>query len=83
MKVRFGLRIPSLKKRIAARLSLKRYLRHNLGLKAPRGFGWITNPRRALYNRIYYRTTRGCGTRIIILGIGLGTCIAWLSPLIR
>ena len=77
MKVRFGLRIPSLRKRIAARLSVKRYLRHNLGLKAPRGFGWITNPRRALYN-----TTRGCGTRVIILGIGLGTCIAWLSPLI-
>ena len=66
MKVRFGLRIPSLRKRIAARLSIKRYLRHNLGLKAPRGFGWITNPRRALYNRIYYRTTRGCGTRVIM-----------------
>jgi len=82
MKVRFGLRIPSLRKRIAARLSVKRYLRHNLGLKAPRGFGWITNPRRALYNRIYYRTTRGCGTRFIILGIGLGTGIALLSPLI-
>ena len=82
MKVRFGLRIPSLRKRIAARLSIKRYLRHNLGLKAPRGFGWITNPRRALYNRIYYRTTRSCGTRIIILGIGLGTGIALLSPLI-
>ena len=59
MKVRFGLRIPSLRKRIAARLSVKRYIRQNLGLKAPRGFGWITNPRRALYNRIYYRTTRG------------------------
>ncbi|MEY2847027.1 MAG: hypothetical protein RL076_2573, partial [Chloroflexota bacterium] len=59
MKVKFGIRMPSLKKRIAARLSVKRYIRHNLGLKAPRGYGWITNPRKALYNRIYNRTTCG------------------------
>jgi len=56
MKVKFGLRIPSLRKRIAARTSVKRYLRHNMGLKAPRGWGWVTNPRRALYRRISQRT---------------------------
>ena len=60
--MKFGLRIPSLRKRIAARTSLKRYVRHSLGLKAPRGWGWITNPRRALYNRVYYRTTFGLGS---------------------
>lgn len=60
--MKFGFRVPSLKKRIAARTSWKRMVRHNLGLKAPRGYGWITNPRRALYNRIYNRTTVGCGT---------------------
>jgi hypothetical protein len=53
-------RRPSLKKRIAARTSWKRYARHNLGLKAPRGWGWITNPKRALYNRVNYRTSKGC-----------------------
>ena len=42
---------------LAARLSWKRFLRHNLGLKAPRGWGWLTNPKKALYNRIYNRTT--------------------------
>jgi hypothetical protein len=47
-----------LTKRIAARTSWKRYVRHSLGLKAPRGWGWLTNPRRAAYNRIYSRTTR-------------------------
>lgn len=60
MKVRIGFRRPSLKKRIAARTSWKRYARHSLGLKAPRGWGWVTNPRRAAYNRIYRRTTWGC-----------------------
>jgi hypothetical protein len=68
MKIKFGLRIPSLKKRIASRLSVKRYIRHNMGLKAPRGWGWITNPRRALYNRIYRRTTFGCcGSSVFIM----------------
>lgn len=66
--MKFGLRIPSLKKRIAARTSVKRFVRHSLGLKAPRGWGWLTNPKRALYNRIYNRTTRGC--LVLLLGIG-------------
>jgi hypothetical protein len=66
--VKFGFRIPSLKRRIAARLSWKRYVRHSLGLKAPRGWGWLTNPRRALYNRIYNRTSVGCGIVLMILG---------------
>ena len=54
----FGPRIPSLTKRIAARLSVKRAIRHRLGFKAPRGWGWLTNPRRAAYNRLYYRIHR-------------------------
>jgi len=57
--MKFGLRIPSLKKRIAARTSLKRYVRHSLGLKAPRGWGFLTDPKRAVYNRIYNRTSFG------------------------
>lgn len=60
--MKFGIRRPSLKKRIAARTSLKRVLRHSIGLKAPRGWGWLTNPKRAAYNRVYNRTTVGCVT---------------------
>lgn len=60
--MKFGIRKPSLRKRIAARTSLKRVVRHSLGLKAPRGWGWLTNPRRAAYNRIYNRTSVGCVT---------------------
>lgn len=58
--VRFGFRVPSLRKRIAARTSIKRLVKTKLGLRAPRGLGWITNPRKAAYNRVYNRTTRGC-----------------------
>lgn len=55
--MRFGPRKPSLRKMLAARTSPARFLRHNLGLKAPRGWGWLTDPKRALYNRVYARTT--------------------------
>jgi hypothetical protein len=62
--------MPSITKRIAARTSIKRYVRASLGLKAPRGYGWITNPKRALYNRVYNRTTAGC---VVYAALGIGT----------
>ena len=65
--VRFGFRVPSLSKRIAARTSIKRLVKNKLGLRAPRGWGWITNPKKAAYNRVYNRTTRGC----LVLVIGM------------
>lgn len=58
--MKIGFRIPSITKRIAARTCIKRVVRHNLGLKAPRGLGWVTDPKKALYNRVYSKTTRGC-----------------------
>lgn len=42
---------------LSAKASPKRYARHSLGLKAPRGWGWLTNPKKAAYNRVYQRTT--------------------------
>ena len=68
--MKFGFRIPNLNKRIAARTSVKRVLRHNLGLKAPKGMGWITNPKRAAYNRVYNTTTRGCSV-VWLVGVGV------------
>jgi hypothetical protein len=55
--MKFGMRKPSIKKSIAARTSVKRYIRHSLGVKAPRGLGWITDPKKALYNKVYRKTT--------------------------
>ena len=73
MKV--GLRLPSPKKRLAARTSPARWVRQELGVKAPRGWGWLTNPRKAAYNRVYNRTTfglKGCGW-LLFLSAGLIT----------
>ncbi len=57
MKVKVGVRTPSIKKRIAARTSWRRVVRHSMGFKMPRGYGWIRNPKRARYNWAYHRTT--------------------------
>jgi hypothetical protein len=65
--MKFGFRIPSISKRIAAGTSVKRIIRHNLGVKAPRGMGWITNPKRAMYNKVYNKTSRGCMVSFLFL----------------
>ncbi len=55
--MKFGLRVPSFRKRLSARLSWKRYARHNLGIKAPKGWGFFLSPKRSLYNWIYNRVS--------------------------
>ena len=58
--MKFGMRKPSLRKSIAARTTgrakraAKKALIPGYGRK---GMGWITNPRKALYNKVYRKTT--------------------------
>jgi len=54
--LKIGIRKPSINKRIAARTSLKRMVRSKT--RVPKGYGWLTNPKKAAYNRVYYRTTK-------------------------
>jgi hypothetical protein len=43
-----------------------------LDLKHLKVGGWITNPKKAAYNRIYNRTTRGCMLNlVVVLFLGL------------
>jgi len=55
--MKFGIRKPSLKRRISARTSIKRQVIHRTGLKMPRGYGWVRNPKKYAYNKIYNRTS--------------------------
>jgi len=57
MDMKFGIRKFSIKKRLAARTSWKRRVRHNWGMKMKKGGGFLTDPKKATYNRIYNRTT--------------------------
>jgi hypothetical protein len=63
--MKFGFRKPSLTKRIAARTSVKRAIKNSIGLKAPKGWGWLTNPKKAAYNKVYNKTSKGCLSVII------------------
>jgi hypothetical protein len=77
--MKFGLRIPSITKRIAARTSVKRIVQNKLGLKMPRGYGWVTNPHEFIYNKVYNKTTTGSGcmlTLLFLIAIPLG--MVWL-----
>ena len=65
--MKIGFRIPSITKRIAARTSWKRVVRHNMGFKAPRGMGWLTNPKKYMYNKVYNKTSRGCMMYLLFL----------------
>jgi hypothetical protein len=56
MVLKIGIRKFSVKKRLAARASPKRMIRSKV--RAPKGFGWLTNPKKAAYNRVYHRTTK-------------------------
>lgn len=55
--MKFGFRTPSLTKRIAARTSIKRQIVHRAGLKMPRGWGWLRDPKKYAYNKVYNRTS--------------------------
>ena len=55
--MKFGFRAPSLKKRISARTSIKRQVVHRTGLKMPRGWGWLRDPEKYAYNKVYNRTS--------------------------
>jgi hypothetical protein len=55
--MKFGIRKPSIKKMIGARTSPKRIIKNSLGIKAPKGFGILTNPKKAIYNKVYNKTS--------------------------
>lgn len=55
--MKFGPRKPSLKKRISARTSLKRQITYRAGLKMPKGYGWLRNPKKYAYNKVYNKTS--------------------------
>ena len=85
--MKFGIRKPSLKKSISARTTgrakrtLKRAINPFYGKK---GMGWINNPRKAAYNKIYRKTTisakdfTGCLVACIYYPIYWSFLLMWL-----
>ena len=55
--MKFGIRKPSLKKRLSARTSIKRQIAHRGKVKMPKGYGWVRNPKKYAYNKVYNKTS--------------------------
>ena len=62
MKV--GVRKPSIKRSVKARTTgrVKRSIKKSINpLYGKKGMGWIRNPKKAMYNKVYKKTTVGVG----------------------
>lgn len=59
--MKYGLRTPSLKKSISARTTgrAKRAIKKALIPGYEKGMGWIKNPKKAAYNKVYNKTSFG------------------------
>ncbi|MDW5298523.1 MAG: hypothetical protein SA378_00060 [Sedimentibacter sp.] len=58
--MKFGIRKPSIKKSIKARTTgkLKRKVKKAINpFYGKKGIGWIRDPKKAMYNKIYKKTT--------------------------
>lgn len=58
--MKFGIRKPNIKKSIKARTTgrLKRKLKSSVNpLYGKKGMGWIRDPKKAVYNKVYNKTT--------------------------
>ena len=69
--MKFGLRKISPRKSFSARYSGKRIIKNKIGWRMPRGYGWVKNPNRYSYNRIYHKVTFSIFDFIRILFGGL------------
>lgn len=58
--MKLGLRTPSLKKSIKARttVKLKRKVKSTINpLYGKKGMGWVNNSKKAMYNKVYHKTS--------------------------
>ena len=58
--MKIGIRKPNLKKRVKARTTarVKRSLKSSVNpLYGKKGMGWLKNPKKAAYNKIYKKTS--------------------------
>lgn len=58
--MKFGMRTPNIKKSIKARTTgrIKRQVKSTINpFYGKKGMGWVNNPKKAMYNKVYNKTT--------------------------
>lgn len=68
--MKIGIRKPNLKKRLKARTTgkIKRKIKKSVNpLYGKKGMGLIKNPKKAMYNKVYNKTSKGCLTVFLMM----------------
>lgn len=69
--MKIGIRTPSINKRIKARTTgkAKRALKRSVNpLYGKKGMGWVNNPKKAMYNKVYNKTSVSVDDSLMFLG---------------
>ncbi|WP_124046613.1 hypothetical protein [Clostridium perfringens] len=72
--MKFGVRTPNLKKSFKARTTgrAKRAIKRSINpVYGKKGMGWISNPKKAAYNKVYNKTTVGASVGDFQKGTGV------------
>lgn len=79
--MKIGIRKPNLKKRIKARTTakVKRAVKRSINpLYGKKGMGYINDPKKAVYNKIYNKTTISADDIVLDKGKGKGVLLWFL-----
>lgn len=82
--MKIGVRKPNLKKRIKARTTakVKRAVKRSVNpLYGKKGMGYINDPKKAVYNKIYNKTTISADDIVLDRGKGKGVLLWFLMIL--
>lgn len=86
--MKIGMRKPSIKKSISARTTgkAKRAIKRSMNpIYGKKGMGWVNNAKKAMYNKVYNKTTFGVNDAFKKVGMGfsiLGTVITIIFQLV-
>lgn len=86
--MKIGMRKPSIKKSISARTTgkAKRAIKRSVNpIYGKKGMGWVNNPKKAMYNKVYNKTIFGVNDVFKKVGMGFsipGTVITIIFQLV-
>lgn len=79
--MKFGVRKPSIKKRVRARTTgkAKRAVKRSISpVYGKKGTGVVRDPKKAAYGKVYNKTSVGCLVPLIAAGTAIGTVISFI-----
>lgn len=79
--MKFGVRKPSIKKRVRARTTgkAKRAVKRSVSpVYGKKGTGVVRDPKKAVYSKVYSKTSVGCMVPLVAIGSAVGTLVTFI-----